>query len=76
MKIHCDLNHLEKNEYYGQYERVQTTDCSLPSTRDRNTPFVLNTSFVRCAILSKFRSGPVFHMLNLRKFRMISGIVL
>jgi hypothetical protein len=30
------------------------------------TPLVLNTSLARCAMRSKFKSGPVFMMLNLQ----------
>lgn len=39
--------------------------CSFPSISEIKTPFVLNTSFAKCAIRSKLRSGSVFHILNL-----------
>jgi hypothetical protein len=39
--------------------------CSFPSIREMKTILVLNTSFARCAIRSKLRSGPVLIRLNL-----------
>lgn len=40
------------------------TYCSFSLIRQMITIFVLNTSLVRCSILSKLVSGPVFHILN------------